>query len=249
MTTLESAPPLGAAAAAGIDGLGAKAARGSVVSPAFDLAFFVLPPLGTLAFLAAQRAVPEAAFTLCALVWVGLAQSHFGATLLFFLDPRSVARYRRSPLVYFAVPLLLVVAATALGLTALASLALLAVPVVSRAGGASGPVAVQVPPKVAAMADAPKPGAGATKKSSIGKGKAAASTANAAGDDDSFWVEDIDIDGDGTTEQTDVLWDDEDKVLFLSASGDFKCQNGGTGSGDMLIAINGNRSSVVSTGG
>jgi len=35
----------------------------------------------------------------------------------------------------------------------------LALPVVSRAGGASGPVAVQVPPKVAAMADAPKPGA------------------------------------------------------------------------------------------
>jgi len=115
----------------------------------------------------------------------------------------------------------------------------LALPVASRAGGASGPVAVQVPPKVAAMADAPKPGAGATKKSSIGKGKAAASTANAAGDDDSFWVEDIDIDGDGTLEQTDVLWDDEDKVLFLSASGDFKCQNGGTGTGDMLIAING----------
>ena len=115
----------------------------------------------------------------------------------------------------------------------------LALPVASHAGGASGPVAVQVPPTVAAMADAPKPGAGATKKSSIGKGKAAAATANAAGDDDSFWVEDIDIDGDGTTEQTDVLWDDEDKVLFLSASGDFKCQNGGTGTGDMLIAING----------
>ena len=121
---------------------------------------------------------------------------------------------------------------------ALAGVAL-ALPVVSRAGGASGPVAVQVPPKVAAMADAPKPGAGATKKSSIGKGKAAVSTANAAGDDDSFWVEDVDIDGDGTTEQTDVLWDDEDKVLFLSASGDFKCQNGGTGTGDMLIAVNG----------
>jgi hypothetical protein len=116
---------------------------------------------------------------------------------------------------------------------------LVLVPAASHAAGASGPAAVQVPPKVAAMADAPKPGAGATKKSSIGKGKAAASTANAAGDDDSFWVEEIDIDGDGTTEQTDVLWDDEDKVLFLSASGDFKCKNGGTGTGDMLIAVNG----------
>jgi len=115
----------------------------------------------------------------------------------------------------------------------------LSLPVVSRAGDASGPVAVQVPPKVAAMADAPKPGAGATKKSSIGKGKAAASTANAAGDDDSFWVEEIDIDGDGTAEATDVLWDDEDKVLFLYAEGEFPCAGGGTGTGDMLIAING----------
>jgi len=117
--------------------------------------------------------------------------------------------------------------------------AVLVLPIASHAADASGPAAVKVPPKVAAMADAPKPGAGATKKSSIGKGKAAAATANAAGDDDSFWVEEIDIDGDGNVEQTDVLWDDEDKVLFLNASGEFKCQNGGTGTGDMLIAING----------
>ena len=117
--------------------------------------------------------------------------------------------------------------------------AVLALPIASYAGGTTGPVSVQVPAKVTSMADAPKPGSGATKKSSIGKGKAAASTANAAGDDDSFWVEEIDVDGDGDVEQTDVLWDDEDKVLFLSASGDFKCQGGGTGTGDMLIAING----------
>ena len=109
----------------------------------------------------------------------------------------------------------------------------------SDAQQAASPVAVQIPAAVAAKANSPKPGAGASKKTSIGKGKTAVSTANAAGDDDSFWVEDIDIDGDGTLEQTDVLWDDEDKVLFLSASGDFKCQNGGTGTGDMLIAING----------
>jgi hypothetical protein len=115
----------------------------------------------------------------------------------------------------------------------------LALPVASYAGGTTSPASVQVPAKVMSMTDAPKPGSGATKKSSIGKGKAAASTANATGDDDSFWVEEIDIDGDGDAEQTDILWDDEDKVLFLSASGDFKCQAGGTGTGDMLIAING----------
>jgi len=100
-------------------------------------------------------------------------------------------------------------------------------------------VNVHVPAAVAAKADAPTPPAKATKKTSVGKGKAAVNTANSPDDTDSFWVEQIDIDGDGTAEQTDVLWDDEDKVLYLYAEGDFSCQGGGTGTGDMLIAING----------
>jgi len=104
---------------------------------------------------------------------------------------------------------------------------------------AAGPVKVKVPAAVAAKANAPTPPAKATKKTSIGKGKATANTANAADDSDSFWVEDIDIDGDGNAETTDVVWDDEDKVLFLYADGDFQCRNAGTGTGDMLVAING----------
>ena len=44
----------------------------AVVSPAFDLAFFTLPPLGTALFLAAQGLFPGAAFALSALVWVAL---------------------------------------------------------------------------------------------------------------------------------------------------------------------------------
>jgi hypothetical protein len=108
-----------------------------------------------------------------------------------------------------------------------------------QAAGASSPVAVKVPAGVAAKADSPTPPAKATKKAAIGKGKAAVNTANGADDTDSFWVEEIDIDGDGTAEATDVVWDDEDKVLFLYAEGEFPCQGGGTGSGDMLIAING----------
>lgn len=104
---------------------------------------------------------------------------------------------------------------------------------------AGGPVSVRVPAAVAAKANAPTPPAGATKKTSIGKGKVAMNTANAAGEDDSFWVEEIDLDGDGTAEKTDILWDDEDKVLFLYAEGDFKCRDGGMGAGDMLVAVNG----------
>jgi len=109
----------------------------------------------------------------------------------------------------------------------------------AAAPGAASPVDVNVPAGVAAKANAPTPSARATKKASIGKGKAAVSTANAGDDTDSFWVEEIDIDGDGTAEATDVLWDDEDKVLFLYAEGEFPCAGGGTGTGDMLIAING----------
>ena len=107
------------------------------------------------------------------------------------------------------------------------------------AAGVSSPVKVKVPATVAAKANAPTPPAKATKKASIGKGKATAKTANGADDSDSFWVEEIDIDGDGNVESTDVIWDDEDKVLFLYAEGDFACSGGGVGSGDMLIAVNG----------
>jgi hypothetical protein len=109
------------------------------------------------------------------------------------------------------------------------------------AGGAgtTSPVKVKVPTTVAAKANAPTPPAKATKKASIGKGKATAKTANAADDQDSFWVEEIDIDGDGDVESTDVVWDDEDKVLFLYSEGDFACSTGGEGDGDMLIAVNG----------
>jgi hypothetical protein len=78
----------------------------------------------------------------------------------------------------------------------------------------------------------------ADKKATVGKGKTAVNTANSPGDDDPFWVESIDIDGDGTVEETDVLFDDEDKVLYLYSDGDFKCKGGGTGNGGILVAVN-----------
>jgi hypothetical protein len=91
---------------------------------------------------------------------------------------------------------------------------------------------------VIAEAKNPSPPANASKKSATGKRKASVKTANTEGDDDSFWVESIDIDGDGTAEETDVLYDDEDKVLYFYDDGDFKCDGGGTGEGEMLIAVN-----------
>lgn len=77
----------------------------------------------------------------------------------------------------------------------------------------------------------------ATKGTSIGKGKASVSTANSAGDTDSVWAEKVDIDGDGNIDDTQALWDDEDKVLYYSKTGTFTCSNGGTGSGGMIVAV------------
>src|SRR4051794_25526802 len=74
-------------------------------------------------------------------------------------------------------------------------------------GTPSGPVAVKPPAAVTGKAAAPAPPAKATKKTTVGKGKAAANTANPSDDGDASWVEELDIDGDGTVETADLLWD------------------------------------------
>jgi hypothetical protein len=96
---------------------------------------------------------------------------------------------------------------------------------------------VQVKAAIAKAKDL-KPPANASKKTTVGKGQAMVHTANTEGDEDSFWVENIDLDGDGTVEETDVLYDDEDQVLYLYDDGDFKCKGGGMGDGDLLVAVN-----------
>ena len=97
---------------------------------------------------------------------------------------------------------------------------------------------VQVKAAIAKAKSLSAPPANANKKATIGKGKASVNTANAAGDDDSFWVEEIDLDGDGTAEEADMLYDDEDKVLYLYNDGDFKCKGGGEGEGSLLVLVN-----------
>ena len=100
---------------------------------------------------------------------------------------------------------------------------------------AEAPVKVN-PSATKGKAGAPPP-ASATKGTSIGSGKAKVNTANAAGDTDSISAEKLDIDGDGNIDDTQALWDDEDKVLYYSKTGTFTCSNGGTGSGGMLVAV------------
>jgi hypothetical protein len=113
-------------------------------------------------------------------------------------------------------------------------------PQVPAVDGASSPVNVKVPAALIAKANDPKPPANATQKTSIGNGKTAANTSNGAGDNDSFWVEQIDVDGDGNVEAAALLWDDEDKVLLIYAENDsLVCADGAPATADLLIAING----------
>jgi hypothetical protein len=105
----------------------------------------------------------------------------------------------------------------------------------TRAQGTKSPTKVK-PPVAAATKSMPP--AKATKGSSVGKGKAMAKSANSATDQDSVWVEEIDIDGDGDVETVDALWDDEDKVLFLSDETDVACAlTDGVASSSLLVAL------------
>jgi hypothetical protein len=89
------------------------------------------------------------------------------------------------------------------------------------------------PAQVQKKAAAPPP-AGTTKASSIGQNVKVATPA-----DSDSWAEQIDVDGNGTAEQTNLVWDGADKVLLSSSSGTFTCSNGSTGTGELLVAVNG----------
>lgn len=101
------------------------------------------------------------------------------------------------------------------------------------------PVKAKPSADVKAKAMSPTPPANAQKKGTIGAPPLQVNTAQGAQDTDSYWEEEIDIDGDGDEEEADLLWDDENKVLYLSDDGPFACRVGGTGNGQMLMAVYG----------
>ena len=115
---------------------------------------------------------------------------------------------------------------------------LCALPSMAQQNGQTG---VQLKPNTQTMTKAnnPAPPANAQQKTSAGKGSASIGTKNAPTDTDSFWVESIDVDGNGDVETADLLWDDEDKVLLIYYEDDFTCKNGAVGSGAILMGING----------
>jgi hypothetical protein len=118
-------------------------------------------------------------------------------------------------------PLLVLLVATAVGLAQTQS----------QSAGSSG---LQVnPSQVQKKASMPPP-SGATKTSSVGQNV----HVTTPGDSDS-WAEQLDVDGNGTAEQTNLVWDGKDKVLFSNSTGTFTCKNGATGTGELTIAVNG----------
>jgi len=95
---------------------------------------------------------------------------------------------------------------------------------------------VTVGPTLKEKAGSPTPPATAknkAQKTSIGKGKTAIRTAQPS----SFWVEQLDVDNDGSVETSDFLYDAQRGVLYTYREDDFTCQNGKAESGSILEAL------------
>jgi hypothetical protein len=95
---------------------------------------------------------------------------------------------------------------------------------------------VKVGSALGAKANSPAPPPTAknkTQKTSIGKGKTVVKVSQPS----SFWVEELDVDDDGTAETSDFLYDAQRGVLYTYREDDFSCPNGKPESGSILEAL------------
>jgi len=100
---------------------------------------------------------------------------------------------------------------------------------------------VKVGTQLNAKAATPAPGSNAkntTQKASVGKG----ATSVKASQPSSFWTEELDVDDDGTVENSQYLYDAKRGILYTYREDDFACPNGNPESGSILMALyaNGN---------
>lgn len=78
----------------------------------------------------------------------------------------------------------------------------------------------------------------------LGEGPVSLDTSDGEGDSDPSWVEPLDIDQDGSVNETRLIWDDEDQILYAYAFETFDCRSGdGTADGGMLVAVYGEENS------
>jgi len=131
-----------------------------------------------------------------------------------------------------------------MGLAVMGSVILLGLSIFAQSQSASSThdagVTYQVTTVVTAKALTPMPGPGPnakqqSKQAMIGQGKAMVKTSK----DNTTWVEEVDIDGSGRAVDTQMLWDDTDKVLYTYAEKSFQCADGSSGDGNFLIATYG----------
>jgi hypothetical protein len=99
----------------------------------------------------------------------------------------------------------------------------------SDAGATTGPA---VDPSAVITIAANVPPLHAKPVTSIGEGGVHMNTAGR------MWVQYVDVDWNGHIEKTDLLFDDENKMLVAYSNTTFACRNGGTGDGGLLIAVN-----------
>ena len=95
---------------------------------------------------------------------------------------------------------------------------------------------VKVGTQLTAKAGTPAPGANAkntSQKTSIGK----ASTSVKVSQPSSFWTEELDVDDDGTVEDSEYLYDAKRGILYTYRDDDFACPNGNPESGSILMAL------------
>src|SRR5262249_24761334 len=95
---------------------------------------------------------------------------------------------------------------------------------------------VKVGTQLTAKAATPAPGAKAkntTQKTSVGKG----ATSVKASQTSSFWTEELDVDDDGTVEDSQYLYDAKRGVLYTYREDDFACPNGNPESGSIIMAL------------
>jgi hypothetical protein len=97
-----------------------------------------------------------------------------------------------------------------------------------------GATGVKVNPSAVQKKAQSPPPSNATPTTSVGNTTKMATPAGSVS-----WAEQVDVDGDGQADQATLAWDAKDKVLISDKSGTFACANGSQGSGELLIAVNG----------
>jgi hypothetical protein len=94
-------------------------------------------------------------------------------------------------------------------------------------------------PAVKTKAMSPMPSSSAkeqTKKGEIGEGRMTVTTTDSNSD---FWVEQMDVTGNGTPADTQMLWDNTNKMLYMYTPQMMTCKDGSSADTNLLVAVYG----------